>query len=175
MPRRSRSTCRVFVRSIVLAILVSAAGLVGTIAVLSTAIALAEIEAPAPTEVDPVEGGPVPADVQLHVGDTATLDNGGVKGSLVQVEEDSRCPANVTCVSAGRGLVDLRVTVDGDDKGLVTASLVPGPLGQRLPDLDAIVERYIFSLIDLQPYLQRGQSLALDQELATIHVAMHTP
>jgi hypothetical protein len=119
------------------------------------------------------DGGPLPADVHLHVGDTVTLDGGALQVSLEQVAEDSRCPMDVMCVWQGRALVELHVTVDGVDRGLVSATLVPGP--QRLPDLDAIVERYAFSLTDLQPYPQASQPQPLDQRVATLHVSPWTP
>jgi len=112
---------------------------------------------------------PIPADVQLHLGETATLDGGELQVSLVQVEEDSRCPMNVMCVWMGRGLVRLRATVDGVDKGEVTASTNSGP------DPDAVVDRYVLSLTDLQPYPQAGQPQPLDQRVATIHVKTGTP
>jgi hypothetical protein len=81
----------------------------------------------------------------------------------------------VQCFWAGRALVELHVTVDGVDKGLVTASLMPGAPKQQPSDLDAVVERYVFSLIDLEPYPVAGQDQPLDQRLATIHVANTTP
>jgi hypothetical protein len=116
---------------------------------------------------------PVPADVELHVGDVATFDGGALQVALVQVEEDSRCPSNVMCVWQGRAVVRLHATVDGVDRGEVTASLDPG--SQRSPDLDAVVDRYVISLTDLQPYPQTGQSQPIDQRVATMHVRVSTP
>lgn len=115
----------------------------------------------------------IPADVELHVGDSVTLDSGALQVALVQVEEDSRCPSNVMCVWQGRAVARLQATVDGVDRGEVTASLYPGP--QRPTDLDAVVDRYVVSLTDLQPYPQAGQSQPLDQRVATIHVRIGTP
>jgi len=118
---------------------------------------------------------PVPADIHLHVGDAATLDGGALQVALVQVEEDSRCPMNVMCIWMGRGLVRLRASVDGVDKGEVTASLYPVPQDQRPSDLDAVVDRYVFSLTDLQPYPLAGEAQPLDQRVATIHIKAGTP
>jgi hypothetical protein len=120
-----------------------------------------------------IDGGPVPADVQLHVGETAALDGGAVQVTFTQVAEDSRCPKDVLCVWAGRALVELHVWVDGADKGLVTASLMPGSPPSQ--ELDATVERYVFSLTDLQPYPQASQPQPLDQRVATLHVRPWTP
>jgi hypothetical protein len=173
--RGSRVLPEVRLRRVSLILLLSVTGLALTIASMAPPGALAEAEPPSPSAEEPVDGGPIPVDIQLHVGDTAILDGGALQVSMVQVVEDSRCPENVMCVSAGRGLVDLRVTVDGVDKGEVTASLVPGPENQRPPDLNAIVERYVFSLTDLQPYPEAGQAQPVDQHLATIHVAANAP
>jgi hypothetical protein len=121
----------------------------------------------------PIDAGPVPADVKLHVGETAALDGGALTVTVEQVAEDSRCPRDVTCVWAGRALVELHVTVDGADKGLVTATLMPGRPSSQ--ELDATVERYVFSLTDLQPYPQASQPEPLDQRVATLHVRNSTP
>jgi hypothetical protein len=125
--------------------------------------------------VSPVRAGaqPVPADVELHVGDSASLDGGALQVALVQVEEDSRCPRNVMCIWQGRAVVRLRATVDGVDRAEVTASLDPGP--QQPTDLDVAVGRYVLSLTDLQPYPEAGQPQPLDQRVATIHVQLGTP
>jgi hypothetical protein len=117
---------------------------------------------------------PIPTDLQLRVGDTATLDGGALQVSLVKVEEDSRCPANVMCVWAGRAVVRLHATVDGTDRGEVTASLYPGRPRQQPSDLDAVVDRYVLSLTGLQPYPMAGQDQPADQEVATIRVRLGT-
>ena len=116
-----------------------------------------------------------PADVQLHVGETTTLDGGALQVTLVQVEEDSRCPMKVLCVWTGRAVVRLHATVDGVDKGEVTASLYPGPQSQGPSEHDAVVDRYLISLVDVQPYPVAGQPQPLDQRVATLHVAVSAP
>jgi hypothetical protein len=42
-------------------------------------------------------------------------------------------------------------------------------------EIDATVERYVFSLTDLQPYPQASQPQPLDQRVATLHVRNWTP
>jgi hypothetical protein len=95
--------------------------------------------------------------------------------TLVQVEEDSRCPKDVLCVWMGRALVRLQATVDGQDKGQVTATLMPGSQKPQPSDLDAVVERYVLSLADLQPYPAASQPQPLDQRVATIRVTAAAP
>jgi hypothetical protein len=121
------------------------------------------------------EAASIPADVQLHVGESATLDGGALQVTLVQVEEDSRCPKDVLCVWMGRALVRLQATVDGQDKGQVTATLMPGSQKPQPSDLDAVVERYVLSLADLQPYPAASQPQPLDQRVATIRVTAAAP
>jgi hypothetical protein len=139
------------------------------------AVALAILVSGLAGRVNPVQADaqPVPADVELHVGDSVTLDGGALQVTLARVEEDSRCPQNVMCIWQGRAVVRLQVTIDDVDRGEVTASLDPGQ--QRPTDLDAAVDRYVLSLTDLQPYPEPGQPQPLDQRVATIHVRMGTP
>ena len=51
----------------------------------------------------------------------------------------------------------------------VTATLYPGRQDQRSPDRDAVVDRYVLALIDLQPYPDRSHA-APAQVVATIRV-----
>jgi hypothetical protein len=166
--RKLRASLRPFGRGIAHATLLVAIGVMVTVAGLAPVDVAAQDDAP-----PPIDAGPVPADAKLLVGETASLDGGAVTVTLDEVAEDSRCPKDVMCVWSGRALVELHVTIDGDDKGLVTASLMPGrPPSQ---ELDATVERYVFSLTDLQPYPQASNPEPLDQRVATLHVRNWTP
>jgi hypothetical protein len=131
-----------------------------------------------PVPAPPIVVQPSPGDVQLRVGETATLEGGALLVSMVQVAEDSRCPMDVMCVWMGRAVVVLHVVLDGVDRGDVTVTLYPGPQGQhgqRSPDLDATVGRYVIALADLQPYPVASQPQPLDQRVATIRVTTATP
>ena len=170
------------------------------LAALGLAIALAGLDAPsatAPTEsaepadqAEPSEqsaadvGSPPtvvqqsPGDVQLHAGETATLEGGALLVRMVQVAEDSRCPMDVMCVWMGRAVVTLHVVLDGVDRGDVDVTLYHGPQNPqnpRSPGLDATVDRYVISLADLQPYPVASQPRPLDQRVATIRVTTATP
>jgi len=114
---------------------------------------------------------PPPADIELRVGQSATLDEGALEISLVQMVEDSRCPMNVMCVWMGRAVVSVHVTVDGVDRGDATVTLSPGPMTEQSTDLNATVDRYTLILGDLQPYPRAGQPQPLEQRVATIHVS----
>jgi hypothetical protein len=111
----------------------------------------------------------IPVDVTLRSGETVMLDDGSLLVTLMRVTEDSRCPKDVMCVWSGRASVALHVVVDGVDRGEVTATLYPGRQDQRSPDRDAVVDRYVLALIDLQPYPDRSHA-APAQVVATIRV-----
>lgn len=51
---------------------------------------------------------------QLRVGQQVNLDNQALRISFDAVPEDSRCPAQVTCVWEGNARVRLRVTAAGE-------------------------------------------------------------
>ena len=112
-----------------------------------------------------------PADVQLKVGKSATVDDGALKITLLAVTEDSRCPKDVLCVWSGRAVVVLHVELDGVDQGDAKATLMPGRQGPS--DLDAAVGRYILGLTDLQPYPDRSHPEPTLEPVATIRVTVN--
>ena len=75
--------------------------------------------APDPDQVAATLGSPF----QLRVGQTASVAPQGPIIEFVEVVEDSRCPANVTCVWAGRALILVRVSSSGDVLGFGTKEL----------------------------------------------------
>lgn len=137
---------------------------------------------PDPTQVTAPDATPAPSpvadqsglgDVQLGVGQAAKLDGGALQVTLLRVEEDSRCPSNVMCIWAGRAVVVVDVSVGGVARGeqklvLFPTRRVPVPS----PDLDAIVDRYVLSLVDVQPYPLAGGNQPLSQKTATIRVTV---
>ena len=146
------------------------------LAVIGVVVGLTSLTAAA-AEADPAPGAApdgavvrqVPADVQLRVGESATLDNGALQVTLVAVPEDSRCPKDVMCVWSGRAVVTLHIELDGVDRGQVKATLMPG---RRSPsDLDAVVDRYVLALTDLQPYPDRSHPQPTLDTVATIRIA----
>jgi hypothetical protein len=148
--------------------------LIGLIALLALTIAGLGALAPADARAQS-EALPIPADIQLHVSDSATLDGGALQVSLIQIDEDSRCPMNVMCVWMGRAVVRLQATVDGVDRGEVTATLYPGSAPPQASDRNAVVDRYVVTVTDVQPYPVAGQTQPLDQRIVTLRVAVFTP
>ena len=107
---------------------------------LGPASATAQTTSPEPTAPAADVGDPPivvqqsPGDVQLHVGETATLEGGALLVTMVQVAEDSRCPMDVMCVWMGRAVVTLHVVLDGADRGDVDVTLYPGPETRKPSD-----------------------------------------
>lgn len=172
VPGKVQRVRRLLGRGVSHALLLTVVALAAGLGALLPAVAVAQLEDPVPL---PAPGTTVPGDVQLQVGQTATLDGGALQVTFVDVIEDSRCPMDVMCVWMGRAIVALHVVVDGVDRDEVMVTLYPGPQAQRQPDRDAMVDRYVLSLADLQPYPRAGQPQPLDQRVATIHVMHATP
>jgi hypothetical protein len=56
------------------------------------------------------------ADFELEPGKTVQLAGTGVRVTLLEVVNDSRCPVDVVCVSAGDAEVRLAVVGEGEDR-----------------------------------------------------------
>jgi hypothetical protein len=117
----------------------------------------------------------LPTDVQLRVGETATLDGGALELTLAQVAGDSRCPKDAMCVWIGTAAVTLHAVVDGVDHGDVKAELYPGPGSPKSTDPGVSVARYVLTLTDLQPYPSASQPQPLAERVASIHIASAAP
>jgi hypothetical protein len=168
--RRQPALARLMTHAAVLLVLGLAIGLTTV-----TASADARPDTPGPvSQTEQVNAPQAPADVELRVGETATLDGGALLVTLAEVTEDSRCPRNVMCVWSGRAVVTLHVVVDGTDHGDVPATMYPTPRNQPSPQLDATVDRYVLSLTGLQPYPDTSQTQPVER-VATVHVAPATP
>ena len=92
------------------------------------------VDDPQPTQVptsSPVPPTPTPMPtptvlrVEFRLGESVELPGQGIGISFDQVLEDSRCPANVVCVWAGKAVIELTVT-EADTSAVVRPSLEPG-------------------------------------------------
>jgi hypothetical protein len=147
------------------AALLAVVGLAIGLAAFGPTLADAQVQLPARTETPQT-----PTDLQLHVGETATVDDGALLLTLVEVTEDSRCPKDVMCVWMGRAVVALHVVVDGVDRGDTDVTLMPARQPQGATDANATIDRYVITLADLQPYPAASQPQPLDQRVATLRV-----
>lgn len=61
-----------------------------------------------------------PTSFSLHAGESVTVNNGAARVTLYRVDNDSRCPVDVQCVSAGNAVVVLSL-VDTACKACIPA------------------------------------------------------
>jgi hypothetical protein len=71
----------------------------------------------------------------LPVGKTAALNGNGTRITFKQVKEDSRCPADVTCVWAGDASIELTISRNGSSDDTKILSLSPANSEARSGDL----------------------------------------
>ena len=81
--------------------------------------------------------------VELSIGETANVTPGSVRVQLVNVN-DSRCPSDVVCVSAGEAMIILALSGAGADR-IDTLYLLKQPKSTTYGG-------YRFDALDVQPY-----------------------
>ena len=74
---------------------------------------------------------------------------------------DSRCPANVTCVWAGVAIVKLTVTVNSNIHSFRLSTLA----GKAFPPYDTTVANHRFQLMKVEPYPSTGGNAVPSVEL----------
>jgi len=89
--------------------------------------------------------------VELGVGETANVTPGSVRVQLANVN-DSRCPSDVVCVSAGDAMIILAFSGSGADR-IDTLYLVK-------PPKSVTYGGYRFEAVDVQPYPKTSQQQA---------------
>jgi hypothetical protein len=103
----------------------------------------------------------------LKAGRQVTLQGGKLRIKFAAVEEDSRCPSDVTCVWAGNASVRLEVSAGGKDNQNLTLSTGHGAT--------FVSERqyhgYKVRLVGLNPYPRSTQHIAPGDYIATLLVA----
>ncbi|HYH85436.1 MAG TPA: hypothetical protein VEX60_08130 [Pyrinomonadaceae bacterium] len=104
---------------------------------------------------------------KLRAGQRAVLKGGSLRIKFAAVENDSRCPKNVTCVWAGNAEVLLEVGARrGRGKSLKLNS-------SGSPQLSNEVEYrgYKLKLVSLSPYPQEGRKIAAGDYTVTLLVS----
>ncbi len=113
-------------------------------------------DATPPTPVDqPSEDQPVKLSepLRLEIGDTAVIEAGGFAIVMAEVTEDSRCPADVTCVWAGTAKVRIEVRNPGDksESGIGDLILQLGKIDPEVDNVTGLSGNYLFELVELEP------------------------
>ena len=80
---------------------------------------------PVPSRPPSVQPTPANHRVQIGLGGSVELPDQGTGISFDRVVEDSRCPANVVCISAGQVVIELTVA-EADTSAVVRLSFEPG-------------------------------------------------
>ncbi len=103
------------------------------------------------------------APFRLRVGETARLAEDGLLIAFRSVDQDSRCPSDVTCVWSGDAAVRLDITVG---RMAWTASVVHTHLTPRTADFRG----YTIRLVELSPYPVCTSSIDSREYVATLEV-----
>lgn len=126
----------------------------------STSTPLGPQASPLPLEVSP--GDPL----SLHVGETVSV--GEVSLTLAAIENDSRCPTQVSCVWEGAATAVVDATIAGQPGETVTLTIT----GQdrETDESRAQVDGYTIRLTALKPYPADPQPIAQNDYVATVVV-----
>jgi hypothetical protein len=107
----------------------------------------------------------------LRAGQQVTLKGQRLRIKFVAVEEDSRCPANVTCVWAGNAVVRLELSTSRSDRKSLTLNTARSStlVGEGQHDGHRV------RLLGLNPYPQSDQKIAAHDYVATLLVSKKRP
>ncbi len=117
--------------------------------------------APAPGQVAALDNS-----FQLEAGQTALIEPQGPIVEFVEVVEDSRCPADVTCIWEGRAVILIRISSSGDvlGFGIQELTLEAGLVDPVNDSVEGVSDSYLFELVALDPYPQTTNKDADAQE-----------
>jgi hypothetical protein len=140
-----------------------------------------------PNEPTPL---PLAQPFELRVGATVSLEN-DLTVTFLQVNSDSRCPTNATCVRAGEAVITVAVSQPSRTPGIsttvVTSINIPplpgtcsGPaarsecvLATIAPGSIATQGAFDIRLIQLAPYPQSATAIRREDYVATLTVTIH--
>ncbi len=108
-----------------------------------------------------------PAEVQLQIGEAATIASGKVVVRFASVEQDSRCPTGVNCFWQGEAVVLLELEEEGQDPGSSSLSTLvdrgKSPNTIRVGDVS-------LRLVELHPYPAAGDPIEPSDYVLTLRV-----
>lgn len=100
----------------------------------------------------------------LKVGEQVVIKEAGLKISLAEVAEDSRCPKGVDCIWAGNGRVVVHVSKNGKKAASLELNTGVEPKQHRFLNYD-------IKLVSLNPYPQKDVKLNRSDYAATFIVS----
>lgn len=104
---------------------------------------------------------------KLGAGRQVTLKEEKLRIKFASVENDSRCPSDVTCVWAGNAAINLDVTTNGRSEERLTLNTGKSSALAR----EAQYQRYKISLVDLSPYPRSRNKIAAGDYVVTLLVS----
>lgn len=132
-----------------------------------TAAACANSMEPVPTS-PPLSGarpGQSANTITLAIGQELLVESAGLTLRFVKVEDDSRCPVDVTCVWAGDATVHLEARAKGVSPSALALHVAP-ERGQS-----AQVDRYVVTLVRLTPQPRSDKPISPTDYRAEISVS----
>jgi hypothetical protein len=125
---------------------------------------------PTPNAAQPGPPPPISAaldeDFPLGYGQTARLDGGQLAVTFAEVDEDSRCPADVECIQAGWVTIRLAVKVGEENGEDVTITLQPGAADPAT----ASAGGYTITLAEVEPYPVSTEPTSFNDYVATLRI-----
>lgn len=109
----------------------------------------------------PTEPSEFPMSVTMQVGEQTNA--GGLVIVFQQVVNDSRCPINVTCVSAGEATIQLNLSTGGSGTAFQLTLLAPATN-------HVVYQDYTVQLATLEPRPQTGLTIAPSAYRATLTI-----
>ena len=106
---------------------------------------------------------------QLKAGDSVSIQGAGLDLRFSRVAQDSRCPADAVCVTAGDAEAVFEVTLSGRAPGAVSLHTAPGR-GQQ-----ATVGDWTLTLSGLEPYPHASGPVAPSDYRAMLRVDQGPP
>jgi len=132
MARLKRRKASVLTRASVARALIQDGALISTRALILASAVAAALGCATMEPTIPAEPGVA---FELPVGKTAALNGNGARITFKQVKEDSRCPADVTCVWAGDARIELTISRNGSSDDTKVLSLSPANSEARSGDI----------------------------------------
>jgi hypothetical protein len=100
---------------------------------------------------------------KLKAGQEVLVKEAGIRVSLDEVLEDSRCPTGVQCIWAGNGKIRVKVSKAKGEAVSVELNTSAGPKSSTY-------EGYEVKLVRLDPYPKNGSTIGKDDYVATLMV-----
>ena len=104
---------------------------------------------------------------ELAPGQEVRVDGADLTLRLIQIAEDSRCPADIACVWEGNARAVLEVVRDDEERGIALNTSHDPRVGPHAAEIGG----YRIELLDLSPPPSPGDTIARDRYRATLRVS----